>query len=318
MFLSKAVAVAAQARGHEVIVAARGKSGRPPEGVRFVTLDRENPEFSALDGETFDAVVDVARIPAQITPVLDALADRVGHWTFVSTISVYSDVETVGGTADTTALLEPAAADSTDPSVEAYGASKVTCENLVRDRLGDKAFIPRPGLIVGPGDPSYRFGYWPDRLHDAGEVLAPGAPDRGVQWIDVRDHAEWIVHAAENQVVGTFDTVTEPMPFERFLHEIARAMGTEPTLTWVSEDFVTEHGVNPWAGPDSIGLWLPADHAGMLTRDVSTALEAGLKTRPVGESARDWFDSMDGAERDDAKRLGRAKEAEILAAWHAR
>nr|BFF23978.1 hypothetical protein GCM10025732_19430 [Glycomyces mayteni] len=125
--------------------------------------------MDALRGREFDAVFDVARIPAHVGPVLDALADGAGHWSFISSISAYAEHATV-----TDELYEPAPDDSTDPSVEVYGASKVAIENMVRDRLGDRALVTRPGLIVGAGDPVDRLGYWPLRFSEGGEILAPG------------------------------------------------------------------------------------------------------------------------------------------------
>ncbi|ADD42643.1 NAD-dependent epimerase/dehydratase family protein [Stackebrandtia nassauensis] len=321
VFLSKAVAVQAMERGHDVTVAARGESGQPPQGARFVKLDRDNPGegLAALSRETFDAVVDVARIPAQVKAVLAALADRVGHWSFVSTVNVYADNSIPGQHPGNGKLNDPIDEDSTDPDIEVYGASKVACENLVRSAVGDKAFIARPGLIIGPGDPGYRFGYWPDRLAEAGEVLAPGDPQRLVQWIDVRDHAEWIIDAAENQVVGTFDAVCPPVPFQRFLDGVAEGMGTTPEFTWVDQDFVQAHEINPWSGEQSLPMWLPLpEYAGMLTHDVTASVAAGMRNRPVAESAADWYASMKDKPRDPQKGLTRAREAEVLAAWHGR
>ncbi|MGH8877241.1 MAG: NAD-dependent epimerase/dehydratase family protein [Stackebrandtia sp.] len=320
-FLSRAVAVQAAARGHEVIVAARGESGEPPPGARFVYLDRQNPSegLAKLKTETFDAVVDVSRIPSEVAAVLDALADKAGHWSFVSTISTYSDDVTTGQTPETGPVHDPTPSGSSDGDEELYGPSKVACENLVRDRLGDRHLIARPGLIIGPGDPSYRFGYWPDRFADGGEVLAPGDPDRLVQWIDVRDHAEWLIDAAETHLTGTFDFVCPPVTMAEFLDEVREAMDGRAELTWVPDDFLQRHDVAYWAGENSIGLWLPtATHAGMCAHDVTASLAAGLRIRPVAESARDWYESERGKPRNPEKRLSRDREAEVLAAWHAR
>jgi nucleoside-diphosphate-sugar epimerase len=319
VFLSRAVAALGVARGHDVTVAARGESGKPPEGARFVRIDRDEPEsLAALRGASFEAVVDVARLPRQVGDALDALATDAGHWTFVSSCSAYADQSIPGQTADTAPLLEPTASDSADLAVELYGRSKVACENLVRERVGDRAFIVRAGLVVGPGDPNDRFGYWPARIAEGGEILAPGAPEDLVQFVDVRDLAAWIVDAAETGVTGTYDAVCPPMSRQAFLTEIARAVETRPTFTWVPGKFLREQGVSPWAGEESLGLWLPLpEYSGFLTRDPTASLEAGLRCRPLGETARDWLAARDEPPALLAS-LSREKEAVVLAAWRDR
>jgi hypothetical protein len=274
--------------------------------------------MKALSGELFDAVIDVARLPGHIGPALDALADRAGHWTFVSTCSVYSDHATPGQQAATASLLDPAPPDGLDGDMEQYGANKVACENLVRKRLPDRSFIVRPGLIVGPGDPNDRFGYWPLRIAAGGEVLAPGWPDDLVQYIDVRDLAAWALRAADTGTTGTHDGICPPITRSRFLAEIAEALDADADFTWVPQEFLQEHGVNPWAGEDSLGLWLPLpEYGGFLSRDPSSALAAGLRIRPLSDTARYWY-----AHRSEPVALladlSREKEAAVLAHWHDR
>ncbi|WP_030157835.1 NAD-dependent epimerase/dehydratase family protein [Glycomyces sp. NRRL B-16210] len=320
VYLSRALARLAVERGHDVTVAARGASGEPPEDVEFVRIDRDTPEgVEALRGREFDAVFDVARIPAHVGPVLDLLADRVGHWSFVSTISVYARHDVVAPD-----LEEPTAADSADRAVERYGASKVACENLVRERLGAKAFITRPGLIVGAGDGNDRLGYWPLRLAEGGEVLAPGEPDRPVQWIDVEDYAAWLLDAAEAGLTGTLDAIGEPIGMGAFLYGIAEALleagiiGEPPLLTWLPQDFLAEQGVNPWAGPDSLGMWLPSpEYDGHQGRSAGPAVAAGLRLSPLGDTVKRWWRANAEAPRLKAG-LSREKEGAVLGAWHDR
>lgn len=318
-YLSKTIAVLASERGHEVTVVARGRSGRPPDGVRFVPADRSAADgLSSLRDDAFDAVVDVARLPGHVGPAIDALAARAGHWTFVSTCSVYADHQTPGQQAATAVRLDPAPSDSMDTDMERYGANKVACENLVRDRLPDRSFIVRPGLVVGPGDPNDRFGYWPLRIATGGEVLAPGRPEDLVQYIDVRDLAEWILDTAESGATGTHDGICPPITREQFLTGIATALGAEPEFTWVAQEFLLEHGVNPWAGEESLGLWLPLpEYGGFLSHDPASALDAGLRIRPLRETTLHWY-----ANRAETPtllaNLSREKEAAVLAAWHAR
>ena len=320
VYLSKAIAALAVSRGHDVAVAARGISGEPPRGARFVRVDRENSEgLAPLRGEVFDAAVDVARVPVHVGRALDVLAPRVGHWTFLSSGSVYSDQSTPGQTADRASLLDPTPPDSSDPDMRLYGSNKVACEGLVRERLSESALIIRAGLIVGAGDPNDRFGYWPFRIAEDGEILAPGTPVDDVQFIDVRDLAGWVLDSAENGTAGTYDGSCPPIPRQRFLDEIAEAMRTQPTFTWVPQDFLQEHGINPWAGDDSLGLWLPVpQYRGFLSRDTTASVTAGMKIRPLGETARDYRLAAKEAPPTLLANLPREKEAAVLAAWHAR
>lgn len=320
VYLSKEVARQALARGHDVTVACRGASGEPPEGANFIRIDRSSAEgVEPLRGLAFDAVIDVARLPAQVGRALDVLADGVGHWTFVSSISVYADHSRTDSP-----LHEPSEPDSEDPDMERYGANKVACENLVRDRLGDQAFIPRPGLIVGPGDDLDRIGYWLLRIAEGGEVLAPGRPERLVQWIGVEDFASWILDAAEQQLGGTINAIADPVPMRDFLDGVAEAitdlgLAKRPTeLTWVDQEFLTEHGVNPWAGPDSLGLWLPEpEYVAMTSQDAGRAAEAGLPSSPLATVVRRWWEANSEAPQLAAG-ISREKEGAVLGAWHDR
>ena len=205
VFLSRAVAEEALRRGHEVTCACRGTSGSVPERARHVAADRSAGLPDELD-DAYDAVVDVARHPSWVRAAVGRFPSA--HWVFVSTINVYADDATPGGGPGTLPLREPVHEDvdlREDP--EAYGPMKVACEQAVRDGAGS-ATVVRPGLIVGPGDPSGRFAYWPARLADTAdhpEVLVPGSADDPVQVIDVRDLAAWLVTLAEQRRTGTFD-----------------------------------------------------------------------------------------------------------------
>ncbi|MBE1485770.1 NAD-dependent epimerase/dehydratase family protein [Plantactinospora soyae] len=324
VFLGRAVAQQALAAGHDVTCAARGSSGNPVDGVRFVRVDRDDPaSLDALAGK-FDAVVDVARRPDHVRHALASLAGRVGHFTFVSTCSVYADNATVGQRVDTAPVLPPAPRDAEDPEkdAEAYGACKVSGERLVTEAMGaDRAFICRAGLLVGPEDPSGRFGYWVRRAARGGEVLAPGTPDDAVQFIDVRDLAAWIVEAGERGVTGTYDGMAAPVTRQEFL---AAVLGEDAPLTYVSQEFLAEQKVEPWAGPRSLPLWLPLpEYAGFMSRDVTPSLAAGLRPRPLATTARDtaaWLAGVDVGSAPDGRSIGltAAEESELLAAWHAR
>ncbi|MDG4828927.1 NAD-dependent epimerase/dehydratase family protein [Solwaraspora sp. WMMD1047] len=325
VFLGRAVARLARAAGHDVTCAARGVSGRPVDGVRLVVVDRDDPAgLSSLDGERFDAVVDVTRRPSHARHAVDALADRVGHWTYVSTISVYADQATPGGTPASTPLLAPAPPEVDDPSGPNghwYGACKVACELAVRDRIAaDRLFICRAGLLIGPEDPSDRFPYWVARLAAGGEVLAPGAPDEPVQLVHVADLAGWLLHAAGTGLAGCFDGIGPVTTRAEVLAAIAAGVGQpQPRLTWVDGDFLREHDVRPWSGERALPLWLEPGYEGMLARDVGAALAAGLTPRPVAEAAADtrrWMLAEPAAVARGG--LDRASEARVLRDWHHR
>jgi len=323
VFLSRTIAEVARDAGHEVTCASRGLSGNPPEGVEFVKVDRDQPDgLHALMDVEFDAVVDVERqAPTRVRRALDALGTRAGHWTYVSSGSVYTDPATAGQDAATSPIESPPPEGSDEDDREFYGPFKVACEEAVRAAVGDKAFVCRAGLIVGPRDISDRFGYWPARLARGGEVLVPGEPEDLVQYVDVRDLAEWIVHCAKNHVVGTFDGISPARPWGEVIQAMVAAVGApELSLTWVPTDWLGLQGVVAWAGPDSLPLWLPLpDYAGFMSRDVSASVAAGLSTRGTEDTtaaALEWEEVL-GAVRDRRSGITAEREAELLAAWHA-
>jgi 2'-hydroxyisoflavone reductase len=278
-----AVAAEAVARGHDVVCAARGESGPVPEGARLLKLDRD-VSHEALDGEQFDDVIDMATISYQwVTGALGALAANAGHWTFVSTINVYSDIATFGQTPDAP-LLAPRTEPSTGEDPDEYGSIKVASENAVRDAMGDKAFIVRPGLITGGRDSSDRFGYWPGRFARGGRVLVPNRPEQPAQYIDVDDMARWIVDAGEQRISGTYDGIGPHAGLNDLLFDIASAVGGEVEFVPATPAQLAEAEVNPWGGPRSLPLWLPETHTGFQAHDPSPSLAAGLRLSSLEEA----------------------------------
>jgi len=318
-FLSRELVVQALDAGDDVTVAARGVSGPVPDGVRHIPVDRSVPgTLGELAGTTYDAVVDIGRRPSWVREAVTTLGDSAGHWTFVSSVSVYADEATPGQQADA-ALREPAAegVDETDAAI--YGELKVGSEQIVAAALGDRAFICRPGLIVGPDDPSGRFSYWPARIARGGEIAAPGSPDDAVQLIDVRDCAAWILAAARSGLVGALDAVSPPLPRGDLLAAIGRGVGVTPELSWVPDEFLVEQGVESWMGPGSLPLWVPLpEYAGFMAHDVSASLSAGLRLRPLEETARDTLAWLERTPDADVSGLTADKETALLAAWRAR
>ncbi|MEV4596873.1 NAD-dependent epimerase/dehydratase family protein [Amycolatopsis sp. NPDC049253] len=320
VFVGRAVAEEALRRGHEVVCAARGESGAVPDGARLIKVDRDDPDGVASLPE-FDAVVDVAPMSFPwVERALAALADRVAHWTFVSTINVYADEATSGQTPATGPLVDPLPRHATRDDLAAeggtglYGGIKVASENAVRAALGERAFVVRPGLITGPGDGSDRFGYWPGRFARGGRVLVP-ASDRLAQYIDVRDLAAWIVTAFETGLGGTFDGIGPAVGLGKLLADIAAAVGTDVEVVPATDTQLEAAGVAPWSGPRSLPLWLPPAYAGVTSHDPAPSLAAGLDVRPLADAVAGALarEHELGPHRDRRSGLSAAEEAEVLA-----
>jgi 2'-hydroxyisoflavone reductase len=206
-----------------------------------------------------------------------------------------------------------------------YGALKAACETVVQDVLGDRALVVRPGLIVGPHDPTGRFTYWPVRLARGGEVLAPKPASASTQVIDVRDLAAWMLELLDRGLGGTFNATGPTTPFAGLLEACRPEGGPETTLTWVDPGFLLDAGVTPWT---ELPLWLPGEqHAGLGETRIDRALAAGLTLRPLAETARDtlaWARTLavDPPRQQDGRYRVRTltpeRERELLAAWHAR
>ncbi len=228
-------------------------------------------------------------------------------------MSVYADNSTIGQRAVAAPLRAPTAPEIEHSTEETYGSAKIACEQAI----GKGAFICRAGLIVGPEDPTGRFTYWPMRLDRGGEVLVPGTPDDAVQLIDVRDLAQWIVHAAQTRLAGYFDGIGPSYTRGRFLTDCAEALGSSCTFTWVDRAFLESHDIKRWSGPRSLPLWLPLpEFAGFNTRDTSPARESGLTLRTISETARDtlfWARTAGGP----VTGLTADEEKAVLKAWHA-
>ncbi|AXJ09417.1 epimerase [Arthrobacter sp. PM3] len=324
-FLSSEIAGQALAAGHDVTCLARGSVAAPPRGATWVQSDRTrgHAAYAAVAAGSrgpggWDAVIDVTRDPEQGREALDVLAPTARHWTVVSSCSVYADHSVPGAGEDAPVL--PPLAPGTALTPENYGEAKSAIEQWATGLAPDKAHLCRAGLIGGPGDGSDRYGYWPARFaRDDDPVLVPDIPGDSTQVIDVRDLAAWIVAAAEKGVTGALNAVGEAVPFAAYLDECLRLTGRTAEVTAAPGGWLAGQGVNYWAGPDSLPLWLPPGHEGFAARSNDAALAAGLRLRPWAQTLRDTLsdERKRGLARERKAGLSPEKERSTLAAYRA-
>jgi nucleoside-diphosphate-sugar epimerase len=306
-FLGRAIVEDALARRHEVTLFNRGETnpGLFPQAEN-VRGDREG-DLSPLHCRSWDAVIDPSGyVPAVVRASAELLRGGVGLYLFVSSISVYADYREPRVEDDPLEQLGDHPVDRLLENYANYGALKTLCEAEVRDVYGDRALLVRPGLIVGPHDPTDRFTYWPRRAQRDGPLLAPAPPDRPVQMVDVRDLAGWMLDMVEAGRGGIFNATSPPRAHT--FGSMLDACGAKD-VAWVDEGLLIEHGVEGWS---DLPCWIPStevDHAAFQLVDVSRAVEAGLTFRPLTESARDV------PEWTGKAGLTREREAELLAAW---
>jgi nucleoside-diphosphate-sugar epimerase len=319
-FLGRAFVDAALERGHRLTLFNRGTSG--PGLFRSVDQVRGDRDggLEPLAGRPFDAVLDTCGyVPRVVAASAELLAPTVERYVFISSISVYADESTPGQDEwAPVAQLDPPTVE--EITAETYGGLKALCERRLEEALSGRALIVRPGLIVGPNDPTDRFTYWPVRVARGGDVLAPDGPEYRTQFIDVRDLAEWILGRIEAGSTGVFNATgpTEPLPLGTLLDVCRRVAASEARFAWLPEAFLLEEGVEPWS---DLPLWLAGDAGfGGNRFDIRRALAAGLTFRPLEQTVADtlaWARSRSPAEPMLAG-LDAEREAAVLRAWSAR
>ena len=315
-------------RGHEVTTFTRGRSDTElPAEVEQLIGDR-NGDHTALEGRTWDVVLDNNTQDYRwVRTSTDLLRDAVEQYVFVSSISAYA-LEGFGWENKDRILMEPIVDEDyariappegwQDGDDAPYGLMKTLSEDIVHAAFPGRATVVRPGLIVGPGDTTDRFTYWPVRIDEGGEVLAPGDPNHANQVIDQRDLTEWIVRLAENGTTGNFNGVGpgHRMSMGDMLDQIGTIASNPYELTWVDEDFLEAQGVAPWS---DLPAWIPGDPLMFVTFQKS--VDAGLTYRPLAVTAGDTleWDKTRPAEERANRRFGwsREREREVLDAWHA-
>lgn len=311
-WLSGRIAAAWLDAGAAVTCLARG--GRPsPDGTRLVAADRGGSEpYADVVDRAWDEVVDVSSNPAHVAAAVRALSGSARHWTYISSISVYARADVVGGD-ESVELLTPAGPDDESD----YGRDKAEAEASVRHALGDRAAIIRPGLIVGPGDPTDRFGYWVGRFARAGAepVLVPAAVDAHVQVIDVDELAAFAVAAARGGWAGTVNAIGDVHPLDEVLALARMVAGHAGDVVAADPGPLSDEGVAHWAGPRSLPLWLPADMPGFMTWRNDRYRAAGGMLRPLRETLERTLadERVRGLDRERRAGLTRAEELALIA-----
>ena len=318
----------ALSRGHQVTVFNRGRThpGETPKEVEQLIGDR-NGKLDALKGRTWDVVIDnPTTLPVWVRDAAQILKGNTDRYVFISTISVYADTSKQGMD-ETAPLAKYTGADAmkeTNATMRAgnfalYGPLKAYSEVEAERWFPGKTLIIRPGYIVGPGDESDRFTYWPVRVERGGEVLAPGTPSDPVQIIDARDLAEWTIRMVEQGTTGAFNAVgpKSKLGVGPMLDIVKKTTNSDARFTWVDDKFLTDQKLI-----DDIPIWTSTHgpEIGYSTMNISKAVSHGLTFRPLSETTRatlEWFRKQP-VERQLKMRAGikPQREAEVLAAWH--
>jgi len=313
-FSGRALTGLALERGHDVTVFHRGTGDDDPWlDAEHVHADRADG-FGALAGRSFDAVADMCGyVPRELHASCSAFTDA-GLYAFVSSLSVHRDDVRPDATEDDD-VYEPPFPDTEEIREDTYGPLKVASELEVRDAFTDRVLVVRPGLIVGPHDPTDRFTYWVRRVAAGGEVLTPAPPDYPVQWIDARDLAAFLLSLGERGMGGTYSVIRPPIRLEELINACRAASGSDAAFTWVPKSFLDGHGVEPWS---DLPLWIP-ELPGLNRFNATRAVAAGLQTRSVESTVADTlaWDRQRPQEWPMGAGLTPDREAELLAAWHA-
>jgi len=314
-FLGKALVEAAVGGGHRVSLFNRGQSN--PDwfpNIEKLVGDR-NQDLHALAGRTWQSAIDTcAFFPRQVSSLLKTVGGAIEHYTLISSISVYSDFSQPG-LVETSPLATIGDITIEEITGETYGPLKSLCEQTAQQLKPSKSLIIRPGLIVGPFDPTDRFTYWPARVGRGGEILCPDSPNWFTQIIDVRDIAEWIIHLVEQGVTGVFNGTGPdyPLTFGKVLETSRAVTGSNAHFTWADPHFLLDHRVEPWS---DLPLWLPGpENAGADQVDIQAALSTGLTFRPLAETISDTLAWETTRPSNHPWRAGLSPEKETELLW---
>ena len=319
LFLGRALVEAALAQGHEITLFNRGQTN--PNlfpGVEKVHGDRK-VDLSPLKDRKWDAAIDTSGyLPRIVRQSAGRLANTTSHYTFISSLSVYADMSRPG--MDERAPVGKLEDETVEEITgETYGPLKALCEQAAEQAMPGRVLTLRPGLIVGPHDPTDRFTYWPHRVAGGGEVLAPGRPGRKVQFIDVRDLAEWTIRMVESGKTGIYNAngPRAPLQMGELLETCKDVSNSEAVFTWVEDQFLIDQKVEPWT---EIPLWLPesdTQNAGFFAINTTKAISQGLTFRPAADTVRDTLEWEKTRPRDHVWQAGLTpqRESELLELW---
>ena len=312
-FVGRHLVEAALERGHDVTLFNRGRTNADlfPQ-LETILGDREKDiNKLAQAGRIWDAAIDVAGyVPRIVRLSAEVLKENVSRYVFISTISVYGDFQKISmDESDPVAKIQ----DETTEEItgETYGPLKALCEQTVRDIYGERSLIVRPGLVVGPHDPTDRFTYWPVRVARGGDVLAPQKPEAPIQIIDGRDLAAFTIKLIEANASGIYNA-TGPdyeLTIGRLLELSKQVSGSDANFKWASVEFLSEHKVEAWS---DMPTWVPdnEENAGFARLDVSKAIDAGLTFRPLEETVRDTLEWAQTRPADHQWKAGLTAERE--------
>lgn len=314
----------ALSRGHKLTLFNRGRRPKEwPAAVEELTGDRDTGNYSALKGRKFDVCIDnPTSVPHWVRDAASVLKGNIGHYIFISTISVYAGSDQIGS--DEVAPREKytgkdAMAETNvelRKNMSLYGPLKALSEDEAHKQYPGITTVIRPGLIVGPGDETDRFTYWPVRLARGGKVLVPPLADP-VQIIDARDLAEWTIRMAESKITGDFNGVGPGFELSTgaMLHGINALTTKGAVLREASAEFLSKHKVNAWS---DLPVWVPGqgETAGFHRRSNARAIAAGLTFRPLATTAADtliWFEQQPAARQETLRAgLKAERETELL------
>jgi len=306
-------------RGHQVTIFNRGKSSTHlfPD-IEKLKGDRDG-DLESLKGRDWDAVIDnTGYVPRHVRDSADLLKGHVGRYLFTSTGSVYDlNQDRID---EDSKLLDVPDPESEDVN-KYYGELKVLCEQAVQERFGDAATIVRPHIVAGPGDKSDRFTYWPVRIDRGGDMICPGDPANPVQYIDVRDLAEFCLHLVEQDTPGVFNGAGpsySELSMQEFIYAVRGVTSSKVHFSWIDEAFLAEHGIELFGYP----LWISvnSEYKGLARVSIERSVKQGLTLRPIAVTAHDtleWF-KAEPAERQEKLQLHLERDAKILQAWHSR
>jgi 2'-hydroxyisoflavone reductase len=333
-FVGRHLVTAALSRNHEITLFNRGQHPAAAlASVETIYGDR-NSDLAKLQGQRWDAVVDTCGyLPRIVSASVEILSHSVDRYVFISSLSVYADVSVFG--IDETAPLATLTSEQLDQAnaidssgqVSAvtygkmYGGLKALCERAVAEALPNRVLIIRPGLIVGSYDYSDRFTYWVQRVARGGEILAPGRPDRYLQFIDVQDLAEWTLRMIERKETGVYNANSLPynLTMERVLEECKIVSDSDASFTWVSDNFLVQEKVAPWS---EMPLWMPEESEphlkGFMFINCNKAVGSGLSFRRLNDTIRDTLTWCETNRLKEELKAGidMDKEQRLLRKWH--